>query len=111
MIAAPSESQILYSSEEKQNDVIEVGPGNLKLVYNAKGKLIRYTNSRTKVCSMVLLHFSVLFTEFSNNISVLCILCACLPLCVYIAVLFCFVLLFLNAKFNGPVYCILISHI
>ncbi|XWS37045.1 hypothetical protein CRYUN_Cryun19dG0009600 [Craigia yunnanensis] len=50
VVAAPSKSQVVYSSEEKQNDVIEVGPGDLKLVYSAnKGKLIRYINSRTTV--------------------------------------------------------------
>ncbi|XWS51498.1 hypothetical protein CRYUN_Cryun12cG0181500 [Craigia yunnanensis] len=50
VVAAPSKSQVVYRSEEKQNDVVEVGPGNLKLVYSAnQGKLIRYINSRTTV--------------------------------------------------------------
>ncbi|KAH1115016.1 hypothetical protein J1N35_008394 [Gossypium stocksii] len=49
-IAAPSKNQVVYSSKEKQKDVIEVGPGDLKLVFSAKQrKLIGYINSRTKV--------------------------------------------------------------
>ncbi|KAG8496550.1 hypothetical protein CXB51_007628 [Gossypium anomalum] len=49
-IAAPSKNQVVYSSKEKQKDVIKVGPGNLKLVFSAKQrKLIGYINSRTKV--------------------------------------------------------------
>ncbi|KAK8362025.1 hypothetical protein V6Z11_A03G076100 [Gossypium hirsutum] len=48
--AAPSKNQVVYSSKEKQKDVIEVGPGDLKLVFSAKQrKLIGYINSRTKV--------------------------------------------------------------
>ncbi|KAK5846532.1 probable alpha-mannosidase At5g13980 isoform X2 [Gossypium arboreum] len=47
---APSKNQVVYSSKEKQKDVIEVGPGDLKLVFSAKQrKLIGYINSRTKV--------------------------------------------------------------
>ncbi|XVF08603.1 hypothetical protein REPUB_Repub07fG0017200 [Reevesia pubescens] len=50
VVPAPSKSHVVFSSEENQDDVIEVGPGNLKLVYSANhGKLIRYINSRTKV--------------------------------------------------------------
>lgn len=49
-IAAPPKNQVVYSSKEKQKDVIEVGPGDLKLVFSAKQrKLIGYINSRTKV--------------------------------------------------------------
>ncbi|OMO52365.1 hypothetical protein COLO4_37248 [Corchorus olitorius] len=48
--ATISKSQTVYSSEEKQNDAIEIGPGDLKLVYSRKQqKLVRYINSRTKV--------------------------------------------------------------
>ncbi|XVF54777.1 hypothetical protein PTKIN_Ptkin05aG0209000 [Pterospermum kingtungense] len=64
VVAAFSE----YRSEEKQNDVFEVGPGNLKLVYSAnKGKLIRYTNSRTKVKENVGQSYSFYVGAFNKN--------------------------------------------
>ncbi|KAK6920446.1 Glycoside hydrolase family 38, N-terminal domain [Dillenia turbinata] len=47
--AATSVRQTLYKSEGSQNDTIQVGPGNLKLIYSADGKLIQYVNSETLV--------------------------------------------------------------
>ncbi|XP_062168660.1 probable alpha-mannosidase At5g13980 [Alnus glutinosa] len=48
--AATSERQTEYKSESNQNDTIEVGPGNLKLIYTGKeGKLTQYINSRSLV--------------------------------------------------------------
>ncbi|GAV60191.1 Glyco_hydro_38 domain-containing protein/Glyco_hydro_38C domain-containing protein/Alpha-mann_mid domain-containing protein [Cephalotus follicularis] len=52
--ATSSEMQIVYKSEVSQNDTIEVGPGNLKLVYSgSEGKLTHYINSRSLVKTSV----------------------------------------------------------
>lgn len=41
----------VYTSQTKENSTIEVGQGNLKLVYAAdEGKLAHYSNSRSSVC-------------------------------------------------------------
>lgn len=55
MVAAvSSEMKSFYNSETAQNDKIEVGPGNVKLVYSGnEGKLIQYINSRSKVSYLV----------------------------------------------------------
>lgn len=50
--AAKSGRQTIYKSG--QNTTIEVGPGNLKLIYTANdGKLARYINTRTSVCHLI----------------------------------------------------------
>lgn len=48
--ASHSEMRTVYKSQIGQNDTIEVGPGNLKLLYSGKGaKLTQYINSKTSV--------------------------------------------------------------
>ncbi|XP_059643821.1 probable alpha-mannosidase At5g13980 [Cornus florida] len=48
--AATLVRETVYTSTGSQNDTIEVGPGNLKLIYSGnEGKLIRYVNSRSSV--------------------------------------------------------------
>ncbi|KAJ0054515.1 hypothetical protein Pint_01278 [Pistacia integerrima] len=48
--AVSSEIKSFYNSETAKNDKIEVGPGNVKLVYSGnEGNLIQYINSRSKV--------------------------------------------------------------
>ncbi|XP_024023141.1 probable alpha-mannosidase At5g13980 isoform X2 [Morus notabilis] len=48
--AGVSEKQTVYESQKSQNHTIEVGPGNLKLVYSGKdGKLSRYINTKSLV--------------------------------------------------------------
>ncbi|KAJ4728880.1 Alpha-mannosidase [Melia azedarach] len=52
--ASHSEMQTVYKSEVGQNDTIEVGPGNLKLIYSGKeGKLTQYINSKSSVNKLV----------------------------------------------------------
>ncbi|CAK9186898.1 unnamed protein product [Ilex paraguariensis] len=52
--AATLVSQTVYSSSGSQNDTIEVGPGNLKLIYSRnEGKLAQYNNRRNKVKASV----------------------------------------------------------
>lgn len=47
--ATISDTHIEYRSES-QRDILEVGIGNLKLIYSGKeGKLTQYINSRSKV--------------------------------------------------------------
>ncbi|KAG8652720.1 probable alpha-mannosidase At5g13980 isoform X1 [Manihot esculenta] len=48
--AAAVSRQKVYNSEVTQNDSIEIGPGNLKLIYSGKeGKLTQYINGRNSV--------------------------------------------------------------
>ncbi|XP_050221696.1 probable alpha-mannosidase At5g13980 [Mercurialis annua] len=48
--AAISEVQTAHRTGATQHDTIEIGPGNLKLIYSGKeGKLTQYINSRTSV--------------------------------------------------------------
>ncbi|KAH9770255.1 alpha-mannosidase [Citrus sinensis] len=48
--ASHSGMRTVYKSQISQNDTIEVGPGNLKLLYSGKrAKLMRYINSKTSV--------------------------------------------------------------
>lgn len=50
--AAASVSQTIYHSEGSQNDTIEVGPGNIKLIYSGNGgKLTQYINNKSLVKS------------------------------------------------------------
>ncbi|KAL2533932.1 Glycosyl hydrolase family 38 protein [Abeliophyllum distichum] len=45
-----SGKQTSYASDGSQNDTIEIGPGNLKLIYSGnEGKLIQYVNNRNLV--------------------------------------------------------------
>ncbi|CAA3008839.1 probable alpha-mannosidase At5g13980 isoform X1 [Olea europaea subsp. europaea] len=45
-----SGKQTSYASDGRQNDTIEIGPGNLKLIYSGNdGKLIQYINKRNSV--------------------------------------------------------------
>ncbi|KAL3529076.1 hypothetical protein ACH5RR_008398, partial [Cinchona calisaya] len=47
-----SVTEKVYQSEESQNDAVEVGPGNLKLVYSASnGKLSGYFNGKNTIKS------------------------------------------------------------
>lgn len=49
--AGVSEKQTANESQRSQNQTIEVGPGNLKLVYSGKdGKLTKYINIKSLVC-------------------------------------------------------------
>ncbi|KAK9187878.1 hypothetical protein WN944_019277 [Citrus x changshan-huyou] len=48
--ASHSGMRTVYKSQISQNDTIEVGPGNLKLLYSGKrAKLMQYINSKTSV--------------------------------------------------------------
>ncbi|GMP34294.1 hypothetical protein CsSME_00007221 [Camellia sinensis var. sinensis] len=50
--ASTSVTQTSYKVTGSQNDTIEVGPGNLKLIYSAnEGKLTQYVNTRSLVKS------------------------------------------------------------
>ncbi|GMP34286.1 hypothetical protein CsSME_00007218 [Camellia sinensis var. sinensis] len=50
--ASTSVTQTSYKVTGSQNDTIEVGPGNLKLIYSAnEGKLTQYVNTRSSVKS------------------------------------------------------------
>ncbi|KAK9278049.1 hypothetical protein L1049_027607 [Liquidambar formosana] len=52
--AATSGIQTVHKSKGNQNNTIEVGPGNLKLIYSGKeGKITHYINSRSKVKEFV----------------------------------------------------------
>ncbi|KDP22539.1 hypothetical protein JCGZ_26370 [Jatropha curcas] len=52
--AAVSKSQKVYKTQVTQNDAIEIGPGNLKLIYSGiQGKLTRYINSRSSIKASV----------------------------------------------------------
>ncbi|KAJ6358612.1 hypothetical protein OIU76_000348 [Salix suchowensis] len=46
--AASTSSQV-YDTKVSQNDTVEIGPGNLKLIYSGKGELTQYINSRSLV--------------------------------------------------------------
>uniref|UniRef100_A0A6N2KVZ4 Alpha-mannosidase n=1 Tax=Salix viminalis TaxID=40686 RepID=A0A6N2KVZ4_SALVM len=46
--AASTSSQV-YDTKVSQNDTVEIGPGNLKLIYSGKGQLTQYINSRSLV--------------------------------------------------------------
>lgn len=60
--AATLVSQTLYKSEGSENDAIEVGPGNLKLIYSGiEGKLSQYVNNRSSVCHCHLCYINHLF--------------------------------------------------
>lgn len=49
--AATFATQTLYESKGSENGIIEVGPGNLKLIYSAsEGKLTQYVNTKSLVC-------------------------------------------------------------
>lgn len=52
LLAAASTSERVYGSEASQNDTVEVGPGNLKLIFSGDGKLAQYINSRSLVCNI-----------------------------------------------------------
>ncbi|XLR53668.1 hypothetical protein S83_004340 [Arachis hypogaea] len=58
--ATISDTYTPYKSRN-QKDTIEVGPGNLKLIYSEKkAKLTEYINSKSKVCNLdgtLLFHF------------------------------------------------------
>ncbi|BFG32218.1 hypothetical protein CerSpe_184920 [Prunus speciosa] len=57
--ATSSARQTVYKSEASQNDTIEVGPGNLKLIYSGnEGKLTQYFNSRSSVKESIEQSFS-----------------------------------------------------
>ncbi|XP_058195681.1 probable alpha-mannosidase At5g13980 [Rhododendron vialii] len=48
--AATFATQTLYESKGSENGIIEVGPGNLKLIYSAsEGKLTQYVNTKSSV--------------------------------------------------------------
>ncbi|KAK3041857.1 hypothetical protein RJ639_000373, partial [Escallonia herrerae] len=52
--AANSVKGTLYTSKGSGNDTIEVGPGNLKLIYSGiEGKLTQYVNSRSMIRASV----------------------------------------------------------
>jgi hypothetical protein len=51
MTTASTSSQ-LYDTKASQNDTVEIGPGNLKLIYSGKGELTQYINSRSLVCNI-----------------------------------------------------------
>ncbi|XAR50386.1 Alpha-mannosidase [Bertholletia excelsa] len=51
--AATVAAEINYKSTGSQNDTIEVGPGNLKLVYSTNGKLVEYANRRNLAQSSI----------------------------------------------------------
>ncbi|XP_021905503.1 probable alpha-mannosidase At5g13980 [Carica papaya] len=62
--AANLKSRVAYKAEICGNDIIEVGPGNLKLLFSAKErKLIQYVNSRT----MVKESLEQYYTYYSGN--------------------------------------------
>uniref|UniRef100_A0A6M2F2G9 Alpha-mannosidase n=1 Tax=Populus davidiana TaxID=266767 RepID=A0A6M2F2G9_9ROSI len=50
---AASTSSQLYDTKASQNDTVEIGPGNLKLIYSGKGELTQYINSRSLVKASV----------------------------------------------------------
>lgn len=61
MSTAAVSRQKVYNSEVTQNDSIEIGPGNLKLIYSGKeGKLTQYINGRNSVCEIgsIFMHIS-----------------------------------------------------
>lgn len=70
----------VYKSQIRQNDTIEVGPGNLKLLYSGKrAKLTQYINSKTLVCicleidspfQIVYLHISLIFICNLNHFTI-----------------------------------------
>ncbi|KAG5523153.1 hypothetical protein RHGRI_035091 [Rhododendron griersonianum] len=48
--AATFATQTLYESKGSENSIIEVGPGNLKLIYSAsEGKLTQYVNTKSSL--------------------------------------------------------------
>lgn len=50
---------MVYTSEDSTSNSIEVGPGNLRLLYSAdEGKLTHYVNNRNKVKVFLMLQFS-----------------------------------------------------
>lgn len=52
--AAASKRQTFYKSRGNKNDIVEVGPGNLKLVYSGnEGELTRYINNKRSVNASV----------------------------------------------------------
>ncbi|XP_031277259.1 probable alpha-mannosidase At5g13980 [Pistacia vera] len=62
--AVSSEIKSFYNSETAKNDKIEVGPGNVKLVYSGnEGNLIQYINSRSKVEQSVEQSYSYYYSD------------------------------------------------
>ncbi|KAJ0111521.1 hypothetical protein Patl1_01315 [Pistacia atlantica] len=62
--AVSSEIKSFYNSETAKNDKIEVGPGNVKLVYSGnEGNLIKYINSRSKVEQSVEQSYSYYYSD------------------------------------------------
>ncbi|KAJ4728881.1 Alpha-mannosidase [Melia azedarach] len=52
--ASNSKMQTIYKSTVGQNNLVEVGPGNLKLLYSGKeGKLTQYINNKSSVNKLV----------------------------------------------------------
>lgn len=50
---------MVYTSEDSTSNSIEVGQGNLRLLYSAdEGKLTHYVNNRNKVKVFLMLQFS-----------------------------------------------------
>lgn len=61
--AATFVTQTPYKSTGSENGTIEVGPGNLKLIYSAnEGKLTQYVNTKSSVCYWLTLLFSIFLT-------------------------------------------------
>ncbi|CAK7336823.1 unnamed protein product [Dovyalis caffra] len=55
--AVISEKQTIYPSERNQNETIEIGPGNLKLIYSgSEGKLAHYVNGRSSASGAYIFH-------------------------------------------------------
>lgn len=51
--ASSSVKPMPYTFGGSQTGVIEIGPGNLKLIYSGDdGKLARYINSKSSVCNL-----------------------------------------------------------
>lgn len=52
--AATSERQIMHASERGMNDTVEIGEGNLKLVYSGNdARQAEYINRRSSVCPLL----------------------------------------------------------
>lgn len=67
-------TSLTYSSRKSKNGPIEVGPGELKLSYDAEeGKLSHYSNTRSSVCfeiiSFNLVILLILLTSLSVSLS------------------------------------------
>ena len=64
--ATTSVREKFYRSDGNQNDDIEVGPGNLKLVYSGSdGKLTGYINGKNMVNIFLLCNISAPYADYT----------------------------------------------